>query len=133
MDDRKEWYNVWTRSKRRKCQADIPSVLQVKYKQAVSTKMGRSWSESSSSGECENTVLARKAQWAKVTELRELRDEVTWYEGERTKQWVQGNPTGAKGRFEENKKMEVDEEVDSKKKLDQPTKELLFFTIAKDQ
>ena len=58
IDGRMEWYcrfcsetNVWTRSMCRRYQTSIPSVLQGKYKQAVSTKVRRSWSESSSSGE----------------------------------------------------------------------------------
>ena len=69
IDGRKQWYcrfcsetNVWTRSKCRRCQTNTPSVLQGKHKQAVSKKGGRSWSESSSSGECEDRVLAHKAQ-----------------------------------------------------------------------
>ena len=35
---------------------------------------GRSGSGSSSSGECEDKVLAHMAQWASQTELRELRE-----------------------------------------------------------
>ena len=52
---------------------------------------------------------------AEETELRDLHDKVKWYEGERRKQWVHGEPIGAEGMSEENKKMEVGEEVDSKK------------------
>ena len=55
IDDRKEWCcclcsetNVWTRSRCRGCQTNIPSVLQDQHMQAVSTKSGRSWSESAS-------------------------------------------------------------------------------------
>ena len=68
IDGGKEWYcrfcletNVWTRSK---CQSqtNIPSVLQGKHKQSVSNKGGRSWSELSSAGECEEEVLAHKTQ-----------------------------------------------------------------------
>ena len=54
IDGRKDWYcrfcsetNVWTRSKRRRCQTNILSVLQGTHMQGVSTKSGRSWSESS--------------------------------------------------------------------------------------
>ena len=50
---------------------------------------------------------------------------VKWYQGERWKQWVQGELTGAEGRSEKDEKMEVGEEVDSKKKLDQRKKELV--------
>ena len=49
IDGRKEWScrfcsetNVWTRSKCRRCQTNVPSVLQGKYKQAVSIKAGGS-------------------------------------------------------------------------------------------
>ena len=49
IDGRKEWYcrfcsetNVWTRSKCRSCQTNIPSVLHGRHQQAVSTKAGRS-------------------------------------------------------------------------------------------
>ena len=38
--------------------------VQGKHRQAVSTESCRSGSESSSSGECEDEVLAYKAQWA---------------------------------------------------------------------
>ena len=89
-------------------------------------KGGRSGSESSSSGECEDKVLAHKAQWATQTELRELRDKVKWFEGERRKQWVQGKPTCADGTSGECEKLEVDEEFDSKKKSDQRKKELVL-------
>ena len=67
---------MWTRSKCRWRQTNIPSVLQGKYKQTVSTKAGRSSSDSSSSGECEDKDLVHKAHGAKETESRELREEV---------------------------------------------------------
>ena len=82
IDDRKEWCcclcsetNVWTRSRCRRCQTNIPSVLQDQHMQAVSTKSGRSWSESAPSGEGDQKVLAHEAQWDRETELRELRQE----------------------------------------------------------
>ena len=40
--------------------------------QALSTRSGRSRSESSSSGDGDEKVLAKKAQWAQQTELREV-------------------------------------------------------------
>ena len=68
IDGRKEWNcrfcwetNVWKRSICRRCQRNFPSVLQGKHKQAVSNRGGRSWSESSSSSEREDKVLAHKA------------------------------------------------------------------------
>ena len=111
IDDRKEWYclfcsdtHVWTRSKCRRCQTQIPSVVQGRHKQAVSNKGGRSWSEWSSSGECEDKVLAQKTQWARRTELCELRDNVKWSESEGTKQWAKAEPSSEEGRFEGNEK-----------------------------
>ena len=47
--------------------------VQGKHRQAAST---------SSSGECEDKVLAYKAQWDEETEVCELRDKVEWYEGD---------------------------------------------------
>ena len=41
------------------------------------------------------------------------------------KQWAQGEPVGAEGQSEDDGKMEVGEEVDSKEKLEQRKKELL--------
>ena len=65
---------MWTRSKCRRCQTDIPSVLQGKSKQADLTKAGAKSSDSFSSGECEDKVLAHKSRWEK-RQLRELREE----------------------------------------------------------
>ena len=63
IDGRKERHcrfcsetKVWTRSKRRRCTTGIPSVLQGKNMQAVSTKNGRRWSELSPSGDGEDKV-----------------------------------------------------------------------------
>ena len=75
-------------------------------------------------------MLAHKAQRATQAELRGLRDKIKWYEGERRKQWAQGESAG---RSEENEKMDVDEEVDSKKKLDHRERKRAGSTIAKQQ
>ena len=71
MDGRKEWYcrlcsaaDVWIRLRNRRCNADIPTVLQGKHLQAVPTKNGRSRSASSSSGDGADHILAYRAQWA---------------------------------------------------------------------
>ena len=47
------------------------------------------------------------------------------HEGEERKQWAQGEPATEEGRLDDNEKMEVDEEVDRKKKLDHRKKELV--------
>ena len=72
IDGRKEWFyrfcsetNVWTRPTCRRCQTGIPSVLQAKHMQAMSTKSGRCWSASSPLGDREDQMLAHEAQWAK--------------------------------------------------------------------
>ena len=57
---------------------DGHEVIVARYRHASSvdeTKSGRSWSESSSSGDGEDEVLAYEAQWAEETALRELREE----------------------------------------------------------
>ena len=87
---------MWTRWRCRRCNTSIPSLLQGKHRQAVSTKAARC-----SSG-CENLKRYKNAE---------------------KKQEVQYKPAGEEGRFEEDRKMEV-EEVDTKKKLDQRKKQL---------
>ena len=81
VDGRQEWFcrscletDVWSRSTCRRCQTGIPR-CKVDI-QAVSSKSGRSWSESSSSGDGEEGVLAFQTKWAQQTELRGLREEV---------------------------------------------------------
>ena len=139
FDCRKEWYcrfcsetNVWTRSKCRMCQANIPSVLQGEYKPAVSTKAGRSCSDSSSSGECEDTVLATRPTGQKrrnhgscVKKTRGSRRKENRRCSSRT--LVKKAGSQKMGRWRE-----VNEEVDSKKKFDRRKKELQK-TMAKHQ
>ena len=57
------------------------------------------------------------------TEVQELREELKRYKNAEKKQGMQCEPAGEEGRLEEDGKMEVGEEVDSKK-LDQKKKEL---------
>ena len=64
-------------------------------------------------------MWSHKPQWATQTELRELREKVKRYEGEGRNQWAQGEPASEEARLEEHAKMEVDEEVDCRKKLGQ--------------
>ena len=70
IDGRKEWYclfcsdtNVWTRS--RCARLGFRQVLHAEHMQAVSSKSGRSWSASSSSGDGLHQMLAYQATWAK--------------------------------------------------------------------
>ena len=60
--------------------------------------------------------------WNSQTELHELHEKVKWYESAEKKQGAQSQPASVEGRREEDGKMEVDEEVDSKKKLRQQKK-----------
>ena len=73
------------------------------------------------SGEGEGKVLACEPQWAKATDLRE--EQVEWFEGEGREQSVQLGQACEEVRCEEDEKMEVDGEVDSKKKLDRRKRE----------
>ena len=73
----------------------------------------------------EDKALAYKTYWNAQTQLRELSEQVKWYENAERKSGAQGETGwGAEGRCKEDGKMEVDKEVDSKKMLDQRKKDL---------
>ena len=117
-DGQKEWVcrfctetNVWARWRCRKCFSSIPSVLQGKCRQAVSAKGGRcsSGSSSSSGGDNKNCRTSD-------AEVQALREELNRFKNTEKKQGVECEPAGEEGGLEEDGKMEVDEEVDSKKK-----------------
>ena len=76
-------------ARRRVRETDIPSVLQGRHMQAVSSKNGRSWSASSSSGDGQDQMLAYNAQWTNMTKLRDLREENKRLKGEGKKSAVQ--------------------------------------------
>ena len=116
--------NVWTRLECRRCKTAIPSVLQGKDMQA-STKSGRSWSEWSSSGDGEDEVLAYEAQWAEETELRELREENQRLKNEGEKPSVQFEEPSEEVMCEEDEKMKVASDLNSKKKKDQRKREIV--------
>ena len=68
------------RSKHRKCHTNIPFVSQVDHVHAVLCRLGvaldgrnHSWSESSSTGEGEDKVLAKKIRWVEETDMSEMR------------------------------------------------------------
>ena len=56
-------------------------------------------------------MLTYKVQWAKETELRKLRDQGKWCEGEGRKQWVQGGQASEEVTFEEDEQMAAKERV----------------------
>ena len=98
---------------------DVPEVphklslrLQVKKRQLVSARNGGCSSGSSSSGG------KNKKRRDPEAEVRELREELKRFKNAKKKQGVQCELAGEEGRFEEEGRMEVDEEAESKKKLD---------------
>ena len=88
--------------------------MQGKYSQAVSAKAGGCSSGSSSSSGAENQKYRDPEA--------EIREELKRFKNEEKKQVVQDEPAGEEGRFEEDGKMKVDEEVAIKKKLDERKK-----------
>ena len=76
-------------------------------------------------GDGDQKVLACEAQVDRETELRELRKENKRLENEGRNLSVQGGQASEEVRCEEDEKIEVDGEVDSKKKLDQRKRELV--------
>ena len=65
-----------------------------------------------------------KAQWAKETELRELREEVRRLKSASKTPAVQSEETGEEVKTEEDCKMEVDSEAESRQKLDQRKRQI---------
>ena len=123
IDGRKEWYcrsgsetNVWTKTKCRRCKTDIPSGLQGKPLQAVSTKRGRSWSASSSW--VWRRPYAGVQSRAQEAELRELRDKVQKTESAWKEPAVQFEEADEEIKPDEDCKTEGDCEANSRKKLD---------------
>ena len=90
----------------------FPARLQVKKRQLVSARNGGCSSGSSSSGG------KNKKHQDPEAEVRELREELKRFKNAEKKQGVQCELAGEEGRFEEEGRMEVDEEAESKKKLD---------------
>ena len=90
----------------------------------MSTSNGRSWSASSSSGDGEDHKLAYKAQWAEEAELRELREENQRLKSEFRMPAVQFEETRELARPDEDCRMEVHSEADSREKLDMRKKEI---------
>ena len=90
--------------------------MQGKYRQAVSAKAGGCPAGSSSSSGAENQKYRDPEA--------EIREELKRFKNAEKKQGVQDEPAGEEGRFEEDGKMKVDEEVAIKKKLDERKKKL---------
>ena len=54
-------------------------------------------------------MLVYKAQWTEEIELRELRDQVKWYEGEGREQWGHGGQACGEVTFEEDEQIAAKE------------------------
>ena len=124
IDGRKEWYcrfcserNVWTRPECRRCKTSIPSVLQGKDMQAVSTRRRVVAAGLSRPPQAmvRDKVLAYEAQWAEEKELRELREENQRLKNEGEKPSVQFEEASEEVMREEDEKMEKGGGLDSKK------------------
>ena len=117
IDGRKEWIskfcpeaNVWTWWRCRRCHSNVPACLQVKHKQAIRAK-NNGWSSGSSSSSGGEEKRSRDQE----EEIKQLR----------------GEGAGGAGRaderrsgLEEDCKMECEEDIDCKKKLDERRKSL---------
>ena len=88
-------------------------MLQGKCRQAVSAKGGRCSAGSSSSIGGENKNCRNSD-----ADVQAVREELNRFKNTEKKQEVQCELAGEEGGLEEDGKMEVDEEVDSKKKWD---------------
>ena len=114
---------MWTRWRRGRCYSDIPEGLQGKHKQAVFAK-NKGWSSGSlsSSGE-------EKRPRYQEEEIEKLRAQVELLRKQQRVEKgpeAQGEPTRRGSGLEEDCKMEVEEEIDCKKKLDEQRKSFFF-------
>ena len=113
---------MWTRWRCRRCFSDILAGLQGKHKKAVFEK-NKGWYSGSSSSSSEERVSDQEEE----EELKRLRANVEllgkqqrWSKGLET----HGEPTRRGSGLEEDRKMEVGEGTDCKKKLDERRKHL---------
>ena len=102
----------------------MPASLRSKHMRVRSPKK-TSWSESSSSRHGVNKILACKAKWAMQTELWELREEVKRLREGAKCSPVQGPEAIQLAEKDEIEKMEVDDERDRRRKLEQWKREIV--------
>ena len=112
---------MWTRWRCRRCYSNIPAGLQGKYRQAVAAKSGE-WSTGSSTSSGEEDRKARSLE----AENKELRARIDALE---KKEGVQGGPSIPSGEGGDSEDvwgefMEVEDETESRKKLDEQKKKL---------
>ena len=121
---RKFWSesNVWTRSRCRRCYHDIPAGLRGKYRQAIARRTGE-WSAMPSTSSREEDRKSKSLE-AGNKELRAI--EALEKKGGEGAQGGQGNPSRRESGMEEEwgMDMDVDEEVESRKKSDEQKKEV---------
>ena len=121
-DSRKEWIckfcsesNVWTRWRCRRCHTNIPAMLRGKHRQAVAARTReRPTGSSTSSGEEDRKFKSQEA------EIEELRTRIEHYRnqiGEEV-QGGQGLPLRRESGMEEEWRMDFEDEIESRKKLE---------------
>ena len=120
IDGRKEWIkfcsetNVWTRWRCRRCLTNIPAGLHGKHQKAVSAKNIQDRLPH---------VVDRK-EGLVIKKLRAQVELLSKQQSAWKGQEAQGVPTRRGSGLEEDCKMEVEEETDNKKKLDEQKKSL---------
>ena len=128
IDGHKEWIckfcseaNVWTRWRCRRCYSNIPAGLQEKHKHAIFAK-NKGWysGSSSSNGGKEKRLRDQEEEEELRAQVELLRKQQRVEKGPET----QGEPTRRGSGLEEYCKMEVEEEIDCKKTLDEQRKSL---------
>ena len=113
--------NVWTRWRCRRCVNNIPAGLRGKYRQVVAARTGES-STGSSTSSGEETRKA-KSQEAKIKELRAKLEHYEKKDGEGA-QGGQGLPRRRESGMVEEWEMDVEDENESRKKLDDQRRKL---------
>ena len=113
--------NVWTRWRCRRCHSNIPARMQGKYRQAVAAKSGE-WSTGSSTSSGEEDRKTRSLE----AENKELRARIDAME---KKEGVQGGPSitskgGGDSEDVRGEFMDVEDEAESRKKLDERKRKL---------
>ena len=128
IDGRKEWtckycseLNVWTRWRCRRCHHDIPAGLRGKCRQAMTSRTGE-WSTGSSTSSGEEERRNKNLE-AENKELRARLEVLGKKEGEGV-QGGQGLPSRRESGLEEwSVEMDLEDEAESRKKLDEQREE----------
>ena len=128
MDSRKEWIckfcsasNFWTRWRCRRCFNNIPQGLRGTYRQAVAARTGE-WSTGSSTSSGEEDKKAKSQE----AEMKALHAQIEHRRNQNggDAQGRQGLPSRRESGMEEEWRMDVEDEIESRKKLDEQRKKL---------